>query len=201
MSDLPTGYVTFLFTDIEGSTRLYQAHPEDMPAAIVRHNAILKETITAHGGHIFQVVGDATCAAFDNTSAALEAALAAQRALQAELWGATGPIRVRMGLHCGSADARQGEYLSSLTLVRAQRCMSAGHGGQTLMTEAVTDRVRTQLPADAMLRDLGVQRLRGLAQLEHLYQLVTPDLPVDFPPLRVPEAPEGQLATAPLLAQ
>src|SRR5438270_6732897 len=128
MSSPPTGTVTFLFTDIEGSTKLAQAHSAEWPALQARHHAILLRAIESRGGYVFQVVGDAFCAAFHTATDALAAALDAQRALQAEDWGET-PIRVRMGLHTGAADWRNGGYQGYLTLARVQRIMSAGQGG------------------------------------------------------------------------
>jgi len=190
MANLPTGTVTFLFTDIEGSTRLWQEYPHTMQTTLTRHHAILQNTIRSNNGHIFQIIGDAFCAAFTHALDALTAALEVQRALHAEPWVETGPLRVRIGLHSGAAEIREGDYLSSLTLVRVQRVMSAGHGGQTLLSPATADLVRRQLPTDTRLRDLGKQRLRGLAQLEHIFQVIVPDLPTDFPPLRVVKSAE-----------
>src|SRR4030042_4721741 len=100
--DLPTGTVTFLFTDIEGSPKLWQLHPDAMPDALALHHAILNETIAAHGGYVFQIIGDAFCAAFSTATDGLEAALAAQRTLRDATWGETGTIRVRMALHTGA---------------------------------------------------------------------------------------------------
>src|SRR4029079_8336722 len=172
MSALPSGTVTFLFTDIEGSTRLFERHPEAMKEALVRHNALLQRSIGAHRGHVFQVQGDGFCAAFEESGDALEAALDAQRALHEERWGDVGAVRVRMGLHTRSVEARGGEYDSSLTLARVQRVMSAGHGGQTLLSSAAADRVRQALPAGTTLRDLGAHKLRGIAEAETIYQFV-----------------------------
>jgi class 3 adenylate cyclase len=107
---LPTGTVTFLFTDIEGSTRLWEQHPQTMQDAILRHDRILRRAVEAHGGVIFKTVGDAICAAFANAGDALRAALAGQRSLQKETWGSTGPLRVRMALHTGSAEEHDGDY-------------------------------------------------------------------------------------------
>jgi class 3 adenylate cyclase len=122
MNTLPSGTVTFLFTDIEGSTPLIQRHPDAMKTALARHGAMLQDAIGAHRGQVFQVLGDGFCAAFEEAGDALAAALSAQRALYQESWGEIGDLRVRMGLHSGSAEARNGEYVSSLTLARAQRC-------------------------------------------------------------------------------
>lgn len=188
MAELPSGTITFLFTDIEGSTRLWQKHPQAMQVALARHNEILRQVIKAQNGHIFQIIGDAFCAAFSHASDALAAALNAQRSLHEEPWNEAGPLRVRMGLHSGLAETRGNEYLSSLTLVRVQRIMSAGHGGQTLLSPATADLVKKRLPPEIILRDLGPQRLRGLTQPETIFQVVVTELPAHFPPLRVVEA-------------
>src|SRR5438309_931550 len=103
MAEVPTGRVTFLFTDIEGSTRLWEHHPEAMLAALGRHDALLRGAIAAHGGRVFKTMGDQFCASFATAPGALAAALSAQRALQAEAWGEIGPLRVRMALHTGAA--------------------------------------------------------------------------------------------------
>ena len=109
MQALPSGTVTFLFTDIEGSTRLIEQHPDSMEEAQVRHNALLKSAIDAHRGYVFQVVGDAFCSVFENPGDAASAALDAQRAIHGESWGKIGAMRVRMGLHTGNAEARDGD--------------------------------------------------------------------------------------------
>jgi len=199
MADLPTGTVTFMFTDIEGSTRLWKEHPHAMQTALARHHAILQQVFKAHNGHIFQIIGDAFCAAFTHAKDALAAAMEAQRSLHAEPWDETGPLRVRIGLHSGTAEVREGDYLSSLTLVRVQRVMSAGHGGQTLLSPATADLVRHQMPTDTHLRDLGKQHLRGLAQLERIFQFIVPDLPTVFPPLRVVEPAEEESESSAVL--
>jgi class 3 adenylate cyclase len=122
MTSLPTGTVTFLFTDIEGSTNLAQLHPASWETARWRHDAILRQAFDAHDGHIFQISGDAFCVAYATALDAIAAAISAQRALQAEVWREA-PIRVRMGLHTGSAMARDGEYVGYLTLAHVQRVM------------------------------------------------------------------------------
>ena len=161
-----------------------------MQTSLERHHAILRQAIEAYDGHIFQIIGDAFCASFARAPEALGGALKGQRSLHAEPWEETGPLNVRMGLHSGAAETREGDYLSSLTLVRVQRIMSAGHGGQILLSPTTTDLVRRQLPGGTSLRDLGKQRLRGLIQLENIFQLIVPDLPAQFPPLRVVESDE-----------
>jgi DNA-binding NarL/FixJ family response regulator len=182
---LPTGTVTFLFTDIEGSSQLLEAHPKEMPAALARHHDILRESIIGHNGVIFLVVGDAFCAAFSQAEDALGAALEAQKRLESELWQGIGQLRVRMGLHTGAVDVEGGEYLPGLTPVRVQRVMSAGHGGQVLLTATTADLVGHRLPPGTTLQDLGTQRMRGLGQPERIYQLLAPGLQGEFPPLRV----------------
>ncbi len=196
--DLPTGTVTFLFTDIEGSTKLWQQHPDAMPNALARHHAILNETIAAHGGYVFQIIGDAFCAAFATAFDGLAAALAAQRALRDASWGETGAIRVRMALHTGTADVRvgehtSGEYVSGLTLSRAARLLSAGHGGQILLSLPAAELVRDHLSKDTSLRDLDAHRLKDLIRPEHIYQVVVPDLPTDFAPLKTLDAHPNNL--------
>src|SRR5688500_8208616 len=133
MSGYPTGTVTFLFTDIEGSTKLAREHPELWETVRERHHAILQSAIDAHHGYVFQIIGDAFCAAFHTAKDGLNAALDAQRKLKAEAWGNT-PLRVRMGLHTGEAEAQDNEYRGYLTLSLVQRIMSAGHGGQILVS-------------------------------------------------------------------
>ncbi|HZQ08556.1 MAG TPA: AAA family ATPase [Anaerolineae bacterium] len=187
MSMLPTGNVTFLFTDIEGSTPLFQQHPDAMPRALARHNELLQSNIAAHNGQVFQIIGDAFCAAFENADDAVCAALEAQRALYAEAWGELGALRVRMGIHAGNVETQGDTYISYMTLARAQRIMSAAHGGQMLLSSAAAELVRGQLPTGVTLRELGAHKLRGVAQPEVIYQLVAADLPAEFPPLRVVE--------------
>lgn len=188
MPTLPTGTVTFLFTDIEGSTTLWQQHPGAMPTVLARHNTILRACTESHGGYVFQIIGDACCAAFSTAAAALNAALAAQRALRDEPWNETGPLRVRMALHAGTADVHagdytSGEYSSSITLARAARLLSTGHGGQVLLSQTARDLVENDLPAGVTLRDLGEYRLKDLLRPERVHQVVAADLPAEFPPL------------------
>ncbi len=182
MSNIPTGTVTFLFTDIEGSTQLAQAHPATWEAMRARHHAILNDAIAASDGYIFQSIGDAFCAAFHTAQDGLHAALAAQRALQREPWDET-PIKVRIGLHTGAAEFRDGDYHGYLTLVRVQRTMSVAHGGQVLLSDASAALLRGQLADDLKLREMGEHRLRDIITPERLWQIVAPDLLQDFPPL------------------
>jgi predicted ATPase/class 3 adenylate cyclase len=186
---LPSGTVTFLFTDIQGSTQLWQQYPAAMPQALERHHAILRQTIEGWDGYVFQIIGDAFCAAFHTARDGLNAAIEAQRQLQAEPWGETGPIRVRMALHSGAVDLHtgeftSGEYASGLTLSRAARLLSAGHGGQTLLSMSAAELVGDQIPVGIDLLDLGSHRLKDLVRPEHIFQAVTADLPRQFPPLK-----------------
>jgi predicted ATPase/class 3 adenylate cyclase len=183
MSELPTGTVTFLFTDLEGSTRLWDEHPGAMREAVARHDALMRQAFESHHGHVFKTGGDAFCVAFQSAPDALAAALAAQLALGSETWGETGPLRARVALHTGSADERGGDYYGQAPN-RVARLLAVGHGGQTLLSQAVTGLVRDSLPGDAALRDLGVHRLRDLQESEPVFQLAHPGLADDFPPLR-----------------
>jgi predicted ATPase/class 3 adenylate cyclase len=189
---LPAGTVTFLFTDIEGSTQLWAQYPEAMRVALTRHDVLLGAAIETHGGAVFKTFGDAFCAAFAIASDAVSAALAAQRTLQAEDWGATGPLRVRMALHTGMAELRGADYFGH-ALSRAARILTAGHGGQVLFSAASWELVRDHLPSAVALRDLGAHWLKGLPRPEQIYQLVAPDLPADFPPLATLDRPTTNL--------
>src|SRR6266542_875089 len=172
MADLPSGTVTFLFTDIEGSTPLWEREPDQMRVALARHDAILRTIIAKAGGHVYKTIGDAFQAAFAFPAQAVTAALAAQRALAAHDWETSEPLRVRMGIHIGQAVAEGNDYTTSHTLNRVARIMSCGHGGQILLSVEVADLVRRDLPADVTLRDMGKQRMKGLMHLEHLFQVV-----------------------------
>ena len=184
MEALPSGTVTFLFTDIEGSTKLAQEHPEDMPALLARHHEILHQVIQNQNGYVFQIIGDAFCAAFHSASDALKAALEAQRALQSEAWNPA-PIKVRMGIHTGTAQLNDDNlYSGYATLATTQRIMSDGHGGQILISGSTRELVRTEPPRDSELIDLGEKRLKDLLHPEHLYQLNGSGLLASFPPLK-----------------
>src|SRR3990170_1241761 len=181
---LPTGTVTFLYTDIEGSTDLAQQYPEALPTLLARHHAILHQAIEAHDGFVFQIRGDSFCVAFQTALDALNASLDAQRLLHQEAW-TPAPIKVRMGIHTGMAQAgnredRTGGYTGYSTLARVQRVMSAAHGGQVLLSNASAEQARDELPQGVTLRDLGEHRLKGLLNPEHLWQLVAMDLPQEF---------------------
>ncbi|HEV8306988.1 MAG TPA: tetratricopeptide repeat protein [Methylomirabilota bacterium] len=186
MPDLPSGTVTFLFTDVEGSTRLVERHPEAYRGAIARHHAILGAVVEEHRGYVFETVGDAIYAAFPSPRDAVAAALRAQRDLQAESWGDLGQLRVRMGLHTGEVE-RQGSHYFGPALYRCARLTSAAHGGQVLLSSAAAELVRDALPAGSDLRDLGEHRLKDLQRPERIFQLLAPGLATDFPAPRAVE--------------
>ncbi len=188
--ELPSGTVTFLFTDIEGNTPLFERDPVKMDAAMQIHNAILRQAIEANGGAVFKIIGDEFQAAFSTAPQALAAALAAQRGLLAAVWNELGPLSVRMGFHTGEAhlDLHGDEYAVSHTKNRGHRVMEAAHGGQILLSlesAALCERV---LPEGIHLINLGQHRMKGLSRLENLYQVVVPGMQEEFPPLRTQEA-------------
>jgi predicted ATPase/class 3 adenylate cyclase len=188
MPDLPTGTVTFLFTDIEGSTKRWEQEPQAMQVALARHDAILRATIEAQEGHVFKTVGDAFCAGFADAHKGLTAALAAQRAVSGEDWdslfhASNSALRVRMALHTGVVEQREGDYFGQ-PLNRVARLLSAGHGGQTLLSLGAYEMVRDNLPAGVQLLDLGEHRLKDLTRPERIFQLVATGLPSEFPPLK-----------------
>ena len=196
MSSPPTGTVTFLFTDIEGSTKLWERDRAIMSEALARHDRILRDAVEQRGGYVFKTVGDAFCAAFATAPDALEAAISAQHALTADGRGATEPLRVRMALHTGAAEERGGDYFGP-TLNRVARLLSAGHGAQTLLSLPAQELVRDQLPPGVGLRDLGEHRLKDLTRPERVFQLTAPGMPEDFPALRTLDARPNNLTMQP----
>ena len=191
MHDLPIGTVTFLFTDIVGSTPLWEKMPRAMRASLAMHNDILSTTIQAHGGRVFKVIGDAFQAAFVDPAQAVEAAIATQLALGAASWNETGQIQVRMGIHAGQAEMGDGDYIASHTLNRVARIMSAGHAGQILLSLTMAELVRGNLPGDVRLKDLGEHYLKGMSHPEHIFQVIAPGLMEEFPPLATKHVPRG----------
>src|SRR5262245_6029944 len=157
MTAPPTGTVTFLFTDVEGSTRRWDEHPDAMRAAVDRHFALLRDAIGARGGQVFSTQGDGLCAAFATAAPALAAALAADSARRRQPGPRCDAVRVRMALHTGAAEARDGDYVGAC-LNRVGRLLGIGHGGQTLLSRTAHDLVREALPGGAGLRDLGAHR-------------------------------------------
>ena len=196
MSTLPTGTITFLFTDIEGSTKLWERNPKEMERALARHDEILSKAVEEHDGYVFKTVGDAFCCAFSTATEALEATLEAQQALFAEEWSVEDGVRVRTALHTGAAEERDGDYFGP-PVNRVARLLSAGHGGQVLMSLTAQELSRDHLPAGATLMDLGEQRLKDLFRPESIFQLVAPGLPTEFPPLRTLEGRPNNLPIQP----
>jgi predicted ATPase/class 3 adenylate cyclase/Tfp pilus assembly protein PilF/DNA-binding XRE family transcriptional regulator len=195
---LPTGTLTFLLTDIEGSTTLWDRYPAAMQAALARHDALFDEVLARHGGRQVKErgEGDSIFAVFTSPSAALAAVCALQQALLAEPWPLEAPLRVRMGLHTGEAALRDGGYYG-VTVNRTARIRSLACGGQVLLSQSTYDLLRDGLPEGVSLRPLGAHRLKGLAQPEEIYQVVHPHLPAAFPPLPSPTAPATNLPAQP----
>jgi predicted ATPase/class 3 adenylate cyclase len=179
----PSGTVTFLFTDIEGSTLGWELHPEWMSHAFTRQETILRETAAAHGGYVYKMIGDAFQIAFDTALNALNAAVNAQRQLQSENWGEYGPLRVRMALHTGVTEEREDDYVGPI-LNRLGRLLSISHGGQILVSQATHELVTEWMPDGVALHDLGQHRLKDLVRAEHIYEAVSSDLMAGFPPIK-----------------
>ena len=189
----PVGTITFLFTDIESSTRRWETHPEQMAPALRRHDEIVREAILTNAGLPYKTIGDAFQAAFQTAPQAVQAALDAQRALNVERWPPEiGEVRVRMALHTGIAEERGGDYSSPL-LNRLARLMAAGHGGQILLSLATAELVRDGLPVGATLLDLGEHRLKDLIRPERIFQVVAPGIPSHFPPINTLDARPNNL--------
>jgi predicted ATPase/class 3 adenylate cyclase len=182
MSDPAAEALTFVFTDLESSTRLWERFPDAMKEAVERHDAILRDAVEGSDGRVVKLTGDGLMAVFPSARDGVTACLEAQRMLQAETWGETGPLRVRMGLHAGEAQRRSGDFYGP-PVNRAARIMAAGHGGQVLLSALVAAEAGGSLPEGAALRDLGDHRLKDLSQPERIFQLVHPALATDFPPL------------------
>src|SRR5438105_115333 len=174
----------FLFTDIEGSTTLWERFPERMPGALERHDSILRTIIESSNGCVFKTVGDSFCAFFPAVQDAIAAAAAAQHRIGAEAWDEIGePIRVRMAIHTGPAEERDGDYFGT-TMNRVARILSSAHGGQIVLSKAAVDLIADRLPAKSMLLDLGEHRLKDLVRPERIFQYGELGLREEFPLLR-----------------
>ncbi len=182
-SALPSGTVTFLFSDIEGSTKRWERDRSAMAAALERHDALMKAAIEANEGYVFKTIGDAFCAVFATAPDAVAAALAAQRALQTADFRAVDGMPVRIALHTGTAHERDGDYFGP-AVNRVARLLSIGHGRQVLLSGTTADLVHGEMPLASTLRDLGERRLKDLAWPERVYQLTAPDIAESFPALR-----------------
>ena len=186
VSIIPVGTVTFLFTDLEGSTRSWEQQGPAMSKALARHDAIVRTACSGNNGYVFKTLGDAFCVAFGAAHDALAAAIDLQLGLLAEDWQAMGmatPLSLRLALHTGPVETREGDYFGP-TLNRTSRLLATAHGGQSLLSEATAVMVREHLLGNMALKGLGEHRLKDLQRPESVYQLVCPPLPVDFPPLR-----------------
>lgn len=188
----PTGTVTFLFTDIEGSTEHWEKNPGAMERAFKLQEQIIRGAAAQHNGYVYKMIGDAFQIAFATARDALEAAVDAQRLLCAENWAEIGGLRVRMALHTGVTEERGDDYVGPVSN-RVARLMSTGYGGQILLSDATQSLVRDHTAPDITVRDLGEVRLKDLERAEHVYQIVLPDLPSDFPPLKSFETPSNNL--------
>ena len=186
ISIIPVGTVTFLFTDLEGSTRSWEQQGPAMSKALARHDAIVRTACSGNNGYVFKTLGDAFCVAFGAAHDALAAAIDLQLGLLAEDWTAMGmatPLSLRLALHTGPVETREGDYFGP-TLNRTSRLLATAHGGQSLLSEVTAMMVREHLLGNMALKGLGEHRLKDLQRPESVYQLVCPPLPVDFPPLR-----------------
>lgn len=189
---VPAGTMTFFFTDVEGSTRLWETNHNAMALALARHDGIVRAAIVEHGGHIFKTGGDAFFAAFQHASDGLAAALTLQRRLATVAWDDLTALSVRTALHTGIAEARDDDYFGP-ALNRTARLLAAGYGGQMLLSKATRDALLGALPADVTLRDLGERRLKDLTLPEQIFQVIVPDLPDTFPPLLTLDARPNNL--------
>jgi class 3 adenylate cyclase len=184
-AEVPAGTVTFLLTDIEGSTRLWEAEPEAMEVALQQHDRLLAEVIEGHGGSVVisRGEGDSFFAVFHSAVTAVEAPGVGQLRLRHEVWPTGSALRVRMGLHTGELRVRGGDHVDNTPINRWARVRAAGHGGQVLLTRATRDLVAGYLGGGFGLKELGEFRLRDLAAPELIYQLTHADLQLDFPPI------------------
>ena len=192
LTETASGTLAFLFTDIAGSTRLWEQQPAAMTAALARHDLILREAIEGADGRVVKTTGDGMMAVFAQAGQATAATIAAQRALAIEPWGDTGALRVRMGLHAGEAQ-RRGDDFFGPTINRTARIMAAGHGGQVLLSAAAAALATDRLPDGASLRDLGEYQLRDIGRPERVFQLLHPALESTFPPLQTLDLAAGSL--------
>ncbi len=191
---LPTGTLTFLFTDIEGSTLRWEEHGSEMSGALERHDAIVEHSVGAHDGVIFKKLGDGCCAVFSRAKDAVESALAAQQRLAQENFSTVGGVRVRMAIHTGETDEREGDYFGP-ALNRVARLAGIAQGGQVLLTAVTADLVKRQIGGEVTLRELGHFSLRDLAEPERVFQLCAPGLRDDFAPQHAAQVARHNLPT------
>jgi predicted ATPase/class 3 adenylate cyclase len=193
-----TGTITFLLTDVQGSTRLWETEPDEMAVALPRHDAIFDEVVARHGGWIVKSKGegDSVFCIFDQPLPAVRAAVDLQLALAAERWPTSKPISVRMAMHTGEAELREGDWYGT-TVNRCARLRATAHGGQVVLSGVVRDAVDGALPDGVALRDLGVRRLKDLTEPERIFQVLHPRLPEAFPPLLALDARPNNLPLQP----
>ena len=194
MADLPTGIITYLFTDVEGSTALWQKHASEMRDVMARHDSLLISAFEANGGAVVRPrgEGDSIFAVFLRATDAVRAACAAQKLLLRETWPADIAINVRMAMHTGESDLREHDYYGN-TVNRCARLRGIAHGGQILISETTSQLIRDDLPGEITLRELGSHRLKDLQRPEQVFQVVHPDLPADFPALKSLDAHANNL--------
>lgn len=192
MANPHSGNITFLFTDIEGSTKLAQHFPDSLPVSLEIHHSIMRKAIESCNGFVFEIIGDAFCASFENTLDAVNACCRAQIKLNSEKWKEA-VIKVRMGIHRGNAEWNGKRYMGFITLARTQRVMSAAYGGQVLISEDAYNQITEKENAEISYRDLGERRLKDLIQPLKIFQLISKGLPSDFPQLMTLDARPNNL--------
>ncbi len=196
MTDKPTGIVTFLFTDIEGSTRLSQEYPDTLQSALDIHHAILKNAVESNNGYVFEIVGDAFCCAFQNAADAVRASVTTQLELANHKWN-DAVIKIRIGIHSGSAEWSNDQYTGYITLARVARVMSSAYGEQIIISsstyELVKDKFDSVKELNITFRDLGERRLKDVINPIRLYQIIFPGLQEEFPPLKTLDARPNNL--------
>ncbi|MBK7253388.1 MAG: adenylate/guanylate cyclase domain-containing protein [Ignavibacteria bacterium] len=191
---IPSGSVTFLFTDIEGSTKLAQKNNDAYLAALDKHHEVLYEVIDSNNGFVFKIIGDSFCCAFNNSTDAVNAAIKSQIKLKSIDWQGT-EIKVRMGIHSGEAEFINKDYSGYVTLSRSQRIMSVAYGEQILITQEVFDSLNENHETEFSFKDFGERKLKDIIKPEHIYQIVSEGLRTDFPPLKSLDARQNNLPT------
>ncbi len=203
MNNIPSGRVTFLFSDIENSTMLSQEFAEQMSEAFLRHNEVLQRVVESHNGFIFKTIGDSFCCAFSDPYEALIAGIEAQQKISTEKWKDV-QIKDRMGIHSGTAEWRSADYMGYVTLARVQRIMSSAYGGQIIISNDTYELIKERFSIAhheiynegnqiVSFRDLGERRLKDLIQPVKLYQIIATGLREEFPPLKTLDARPNNL--------
>jgi len=193
---VPTGYITFLFTDIEGSTKLSQDYPDTLQSALEKHHAIMQKSIESNNGFVFEIVGDAFCCAFEKAEDAVKAAVEVQLSLAEEKWE-DAVIKIRIGIHSGNAEWSNNKYMGYITLARTARVMSCGFGEQIIISNSTYELCRDKFDAvkemNITFRDMGERRMKDVIQPIRIFQIVSPGLREDFPPLKTLDARPNNL--------